>query len=329
MIHQMKLRDMPFNEIERGEKTVELRLYDEKRKTVKLGDTLVFTNADKQGVQFCKVIGLHRYSSFEALYGEISVEKYGHSGTDMSVYYSAEEQEKYGVVGIEFVRDEIKNELYSMHEEKYRDFSSSLIPVISKNSIMGVRIPELRRYAMELIKEGRSENFIKDIPHEYFEENALHGFIIESIKDFSECIGELERFLPYVDNWSVCDSVSPKVFKKHKAELLEHIKKWLSSEQAYTVRYGIKMLMCHYLEEDFSPEYPRLVAEVKSEEYYVNMMRAWYFATALAKRWEDIIPYIENGILDTWTHNKTIQKARESYRITPEKKEYLKSLYKH
>ena len=172
----MKLRDMPFNEIERGKKTVELRLYDEKRKTVKLGDTLVFTNADKQGVQFCKVIGLYRYSSFEALYGEISVEKYGHSGTDMSVYYSAEEQEKYGVVGIEFVRDEIKNELYSMHEEKYRDFSSSLIPVISKNSIMGVRIPKLRRHATQIIKQGRHGAFLKDIPHEYFEENAAMPF---------------------------------------------------------------------------------------------------------------------------------------------------------
>lgn len=211
-----------------------------------------------------------------------------------------------------------------MREEEYRDFSSKLIPTVDKSTVIGIRIPLLRKYAKSL---ENYEDFLQALPHKYFEENNLHAFLIERERDFDACIEKLDVFLPYVDNWSTCDSMKPKVLKKEPEKLLIHIKRWLKAKDVYSVRYAINLLMSFYLDENFDEDYLELVAEVKSEEYYINMMRAWYFATALAKRYEKTLPYIEKKILDTWTHNKTIQKAIESFRVTKEQKEYLK-LYK-
>jgi 3-methyladenine DNA glycosylase AlkD len=226
----------------------------------------------------------------------------------------------------EMIITEIREALKQLQDAKYREFQIPIIPTVKPESIIGVRTPELRKLAKQY---GASEEigvFLEDLPHLYFEENQLHAFMISGMKDYGDCIRELSRFLPYVDNWATCDQMSPKVFKKHRAELPEEIRKWIGSTETYTVRFGIGMLMEHYLDEDFDPAYPEAVAVLRSEEYYVNMMIAWYFATALAKQYEAILPYIENRRLDVWTHNKAIQKALESYRITPEQKAYLKTL---
>ena len=222
--------------------------------------------------------------------------------------------------------DEIRKELFKLQDIKYRDFQKKLIPTSDPDSVIGVRTPELRKYAKQLAKEDNIVVFLNDLPHMYFDENQLHAFIISELKDYMRCIDEVERFLPYVDNWATCDQMSPKVFKKHRQELLERINIWIGSKETYTVRFGIGMLMEHFLDEDFDEKYPEMVADVRSEEYYVNMMIAWYFATALAKQYDAVIPYIEEHRLDVWTHNKTIQKSVESYRITQEQKEYLRSL---
>ena len=216
--------------------------------------------------------------------------------------------------------------MFKLQDKEYRDFQAKLIPTVDFNSIIGVRTPELRNYAKVLIKENNYLSFINDLPHEYFDENQLHAFIISEIKDYDECLNYINEFLPYVDNWATCDQMSPKIFKKHTDKLIEEIKIWMKSKETYTIRFGIGMLMQYYLDDNFKPEYLQMVSKIKSQEYYVNMMIAWYFATALAKQYEKTLPYIENKKLDTWTHNKTIQKAIESYRITPEQKEYLKSL---
>ena len=192
--------------------------------------------------------------------------------------------------------------------------------------MIGVRTPELRKLAKQMLKREEIGVFLRDLPHRYFDEDQLHAFIVSGIKEYGKCMEELMRFLPFVDNWATCDQMSPGVFKKHKPELLAEIREWLGSEHTYTVRFGIGMLMQHFLDEDFDPAYPELVAGVHSEEYYVNMMIAWYFATALAKQYDDVLPFIEGRRLDPWTHNKTIRKAVESYRISDEQKEYLRSL---
>ncbi|WP_036611137.1 DNA alkylation repair protein [Oribacterium sp. P6A1] len=222
--------------------------------------------------------------------------------------------------------EEIRNELFKLQDIKYRDFQSRLIPNIDPETVIGVRTPALRKMAKALSKKEDIKDFLGELPHRYFDENQLHAFLISEIKDYDECLQELKRFLPYIDNWATCDQLSPKVFKKHRGELFSEIKNWLRSEETYTVRFGIGMLMEHFLDEEFDVSYAGLVAEIRSEEYYVNMMTAWYFATALAKQYDDILPFIENNRLDAWTHNKTIQKAVESYRITEEQKIYLKSL---
>lgn len=221
--------------------------------------------------------------------------------------------------------NEIIKRLNALQDTKYRDFQSKLIPD-TKAEFIGVRTPELRKLAKELIKEGKTDNFLSVLPHKYFDENQLHAFIISGIKDFDMCVKEVERFLPYVDNWATCDQMSPKVFKKEKKALLPYINKWLKSGKTYTVRFGMGMLMQHFLGEDFAVEYAEKVACVKSDEYYIKMMQAWYFATALAKNYDEVLPFIENKTLEKWTHNKTIQKAIESYRITDEQKAYLKTL---
>lgn len=222
--------------------------------------------------------------------------------------------------------DEIRKELFARQDIKYRDFQGGLIPGKATDVMIGVRTPELRKYAKELAKNPDIDAFLNDLPHTYFDEDQLHAFIISEFKDFERAMEEVEKFLPYVDNWATCDQMSPKVFKKNKPQVLLHIRKWIQSQHTYTVRFGIGMLMQHFLDEDFDREYPELVSGVKSDEYYVNMMIAWYFATALAKQYDEVLPYIQDKRLDTWTHNKTIQKAVESYRISDEQKKCLKSL---
>lgn len=221
---------------------------------------------------------------------------------------------------------EIQDELFRLQDRKYGDFQAKLMPTVESDTVMGVRTPELRKYAKQLVKREDISGFLIDLPHRYFDENQLHAFIISEMKDYYRCMEEVNHFLPYVDNWATCDQMSPKVFKKYRKELLDYIRVWIQSDKTYTVRFAIGMLMEHFLDEDFNAEYPEMVAAVRSDEYYVNMMTAWYFATALAKQYESVVPYIEKQRLDTWTHNKTIQKSVESYRITPEQKEYLKSL---
>lgn len=224
------------------------------------------------------------------------------------------------------INEEIRNGLFDLQDRGYRDFQAKLIPSATPETMIGVRTPALRKYAKDLAKREEIGDYLNDLPHDYFDENQLHAFIISLFKDYERCMAEVIRFLPYIDNWATCDQLSPKVFKKHRPELLEQIRKWIDSEHTYTIRFGIGMLMEHFLAEDYDPAYPEMVAGVRSDEYYVNMMIAWYFATALAKQYDSILPFIENRRLDPWTHNKTIQKARESYRISPEQKEYLKSL---
>ena len=224
------------------------------------------------------------------------------------------------------ISEEIREELFRLRDEEYRDFQIKLIPTVGQDSIIGVRTPELRKLAKQAAKREDVKSFLHDLPHRYFEENQLHAFIISEFKDYWTCMEETERFLPYVDNWATCDQMSPKVFKKHRNELLERIEKWIRSGETYTVRFGTGMLMEHFLDGDYDPAYPEMAAGIRSEEYYVNMMTAWYFATALAKQYDTVIPFIEDKRLDAWTHNKAIQKALESYRIAPERKEYLRSL---
>ena len=216
--------------------------------------------------------------------------------------------------------------LFELRDEEYARFQAKLTPSVAPELFIGVRVPEVRRLAKLLKNEPDAEAFLRELPHKYYDENMLHGLLISEIKDFDRAVEETERFLPYIDNWSVCDIMSPRVFRKHKAELLGSIRKWVGSDETYTVRFGIEMLMSHYLDDDFRPEYLDIVAGIRSGEYYVNMMIAWFFATALTKQWESAVSYLENRRLDKWTHNKTIQKAVESYRITDEQKTYLKTL---
>lgn len=220
--------------------------------------------------------------------------------------------------------EEIQKHLFELQDIKYRDFHSRLMPDTDKETVIGIRVPVLRKYAKSIAGTELSEKFIKELPHHYYEENNLHMMLITRIKDYDRCISEIERFLPYIDNWATCDFPAPKCFENHKEELLPVIKCWIASSETYTIRYGIGMLMRLYLDEDFEPEYVKLVAGVESDEYYVNMMIAWYMATALAKQWDVVIPYIEEHRMSDWVHRKTIQKAVESYRITDEQKRYLK-----
>ena len=221
--------------------------------------------------------------------------------------------------------EKIRTQLFSMQDLKYRDFQSKLIPTVEYDTVIGVRTPELRKYAKQLAKTEGITQFLRDLPHQYFDENQLHAFLISEIKDYETCVEEVERFLPYVDNWATCDQMVPKAFKNQEKELLKVIRKWIASDKTYTVRFAIEMLMKHFLDEHFNLEYPKMVAQVRSDEYYVNMMIAWYFATALAKQYDAVLPFMENHCLEVWTHNKAIQKSVESYRITKEQKEYLRS----
>ncbi|MGN0712771.1 MAG: DNA alkylation repair protein [Anaerovoracaceae bacterium] len=223
---------------------------------------------------------------------------------------------------------EIQKRLMDLKDEEYKKFHCGLMPGVDPERVIGVRTPQLRKLAADIMKQqpDLAEEFLHSLPHTYYDENNVHGFLIAGRKDFQQCVGEIEAFLPYVDNWATCDLIRPKVFSKHLKELLPYIERWLASDHTYTIRFGIRMLMDFYLDDAFETGYADLVAAVRSEAYYVNMASAWYFATALAKQYDAVLPYIENCRLDIWTHNKAIQKAVESYRITPEQKAYLKGL---
>ena len=220
----------------------------------------------------------------------------------------------------------IRETLFSLRDEKFAAFQARLIPNVAPERVIGVRTPTLRKLAKTLRGSGQAEEFLKALPHEFFEENNLHAFLLCEMKDFEACVQAVEDFLPYVDNWATCDQMSPGVFRKNKQALLPYIRCWIASERCYTRRFGTGMLMSHFLDEDFREEYLRLVSDKRSEEYYVNMMIAWYFATALAKQYEAALPYLENRRLDPWVHNKTIQKAVESFRVSDEHKACLRAL---
>ena len=255
--------------------------------------------------------------------------------------------------------DSIQKTLRQMADPKTAAFTSRIIPNVDPKTILGIKTPELRALAKELLAGQKgaanaskakkaaalapaaqsvgktkkaaalapaAQKFLSDLPHKYFEENQLHGFVVSGIKDFDQCVAELERFLPYIDNWATCDQVSPICFKNHKDKLLPLIMDWIKSGRVYTVRFGIVNLMRHFLDEDFEPEFLKIVAAVTSEEYYIKMAVAWYFAEALAKQWDAALPYIKAKRLEAWTHNKAIQKARESFKISDERKELLASL---
>ena len=214
---------------------------------------------------------------------------------------------------------ELQKKLFALQDESYRAFQRKLIPNIDPETIIGVRTPELRRLAKAVPDEFRQE-----LPHRFFEENQLHAFSLENMKDFGTTVEAVDAFLPCINNWATCDQLAPKVFRKHRAELLPYIRRWLESEHPYTVRYAVKMLMDHFLDRDFEISYPELVISVQSDDYYVRMMVAWYFATALAKQYDTVLPFLTENRLEKWIHNKTIQKAVESYRISREQKELLK-----
>lgn len=216
--------------------------------------------------------------------------------------------------------------LFELRDVEYASFQAKLTPTVPFELFIGVRVPKVRLLARELLKNPGYETFLEELPHKYYDENMLHGLLISGISDFDKCVSLVDRFLPYVDNWAVCDIMSPKVFAKNKPRLLMKIREWASSDDVYTCRFGLEMLMSHFLDEDFKPAYLKIVAAVKGDDYYVKMMVAWFFATALAKQWDASIPYIENRKLAAWTHNKTIQKAIESFRITDEQKKYLRTL---
>ena len=223
------------------------------------------------------------------------------------------------------VEARIRARLFEMQDVQYREFTAKLIPTVLPERIIGVRTPDLRSYAAELSKTEDAAAFMAALPHRYHEENTLHGFLIGRIADYDACVAALDAFLPYVDNWATCDSIRPRCFKRNLSRLIGEIRRWMASEQTYTIRFGVEMLMCFYLDGAFDPVYLDWVADLRSEEYYVNMMIAWFFATALAKQWDAALPVIEARRLDPWVHNKAIQKAVESYRIPADRKNLLRA----
>lgn len=220
---------------------------------------------------------------------------------------------------------DLQRELFALQDVEYKKFHQRLMPTVNEEAVIGIRTPVLRKFAKDFRKRNDADGFLNDLPHKYYEENNLHAFLLEQIKDYDALIKELNRFLPFVDNWATCDMMRPEILKNHRDELLKDIDFWLNSKDVYAVRFGVNCLMNYYLDGDFKPEYLKKVADIKSEEYYINMVRAWYFATALAKQYDEAVKIVEGRVLDKWTHNKTIQKALESYRIAKEQKEYLKT----
>lgn len=224
------------------------------------------------------------------------------------------------------MNEDVILKLFEKRDEKFKEFNSSLIPSIEPCVIIGVKTAPIKALAKEMYKSGNYSEFLEGLPHTYFEENQLHAFIIAEMKSFDKCIVNITKFLPYIDNWATCDQLSPKVFSENKEKLTVFIEEWIKSEHPYTIRFAVNMLMKHFLDDTYRISTSDMVADIVSEEYYVNMVRAWYFATALAKQWSNVLPYLVEYRLDAWTHNKTIQKAVESLRISNEQKEYLKTL---
>ena len=216
--------------------------------------------------------------------------------------------------------NKIVSDLFNIQDKKFAKFNAKLMPTISSEKIIGVKTPELRKYAKTITD---ADKFLNNLPHKYFEENQIHAFILSDIKDFDTCIDMVDKFLPYIDNWATCDQLIPKIFSKNTDKLLPYINKWIKSKHVYTVRFAISLLMRFYLDTNFDLKYAQMIINIKTNEYYINMMRAWYLATALAKNWNSVINIIENKKLDSWTHNKTIQKSIESFRISSEQKKYL------
>lgn len=229
------------------------------------------------------------------------------------------------LLGMEEYEMTIREDLLSMKEDEYAAFQVKLTPGISLETTLGIRVPKLRDYAKKIQGTKEAEKFLHMLPHEYYDENMLHSILLSTMKDYDQCLSLTKEFLPYIDNWAVCDTLRPKSFAKHKEELLPIICEWMKSDATYTCRFGVDMLMTYYLDEDFRPEYLELPAAIESDEYYIKMMVAWYYATALAKQWDATLPYIEEHRLCDWTHRKTIQKAVESYRVSDEHKELLKT----
>ena len=221
---------------------------------------------------------------------------------------------------------EIQKRLFALQDKDYRAFTVKLSPTVDPDSVIGVRLPAIRKLAKELKGSDQTAKLFAKLPHQYFEEYMLHSILLYELKEFDEAINAVERFLPYIDNWAVCDTTRVKAFNRQPEKLLPYIDKWLASGHTYTIRFGILCLMNLFLDERFDTAYADMVAAIRSEEYYVNMMIAWYFATALAKQYDAAVKYIEQNRLDQWTHNKAIQKAVESYRVTDEHKAYLKTL---
>lgn len=221
---------------------------------------------------------------------------------------------------------DLQKRLFEFRDEKNAAFQAKLAPTVPPETCLGCRVPDLRKFAKVYSKEEGWEHFLKELPHKYYDENLLHGFLLDSIKDFKTCLSAVEEFLPFVDNWAVCDTMCPKIFKKHLPEIMEKIKIWIKSEKTYTVRFAVDLLMSLFLDEAFEPEHLLLPLQIDSDEYYIKMMIAWYYATALAKQWDDTIKILEHKKLTPWTHNKTIQKALESYRVTADHKTYLRTL---
>ena len=220
----------------------------------------------------------------------------------------------------------IQDRLFALQDGKFRDFNAALIPNIEKERVIGVRTPELRKLARELSGTAEASAFLRELPHFYLEENHLHGFLLERIKDYDACVAALDAFLPFVDNWATSDCIGPACFRRNHMRLIGDARRWLESDRLYAKRFAIRMLMNHFLDADFRPEYLARVAAIRTEEYYLGMMQAWYFATALAKQYEAALPYIEQGRLEPRTHNKAIQKAVESRRVSEARKAYLKTL---
>ena len=223
-------------------------------------------------------------------------------------------------------QNEIREQLFRQQDKEYAAMQIKILPTVKADRIIGVRTPALRAFGKVLYRDENRAAFLADLPHAYFDEDQLHAFVISEEKDFDRCIRMVEAFLPYIDNWATCDQLSPKAFRKNPERLLPYVRKWIQTKEVYTVRFAIGMLMRYYLDDRFSLEYPEIVASVRSEEYYIRMMIAWYFATALAKQYDAVLPFLEKKTLEDWTHNKAIQKSLESYRITPEQKVYLKTL---
>jgi 3-methyladenine DNA glycosylase AlkD len=222
----------------------------------------------------------------------------------------------------------IQKILFEYRDEKYGDFSAKLVPTLPRGAFIGVRSPCYKKIIGQIheLPPDEVQDFLQELPHTYHEENCLHIALINKIKNYDECLSELKRFLPYINSWAVSDGLNPPALKKNKEKILPELEQWIRTEAPYTKRVGMLLLMKYFLDGDFKPEYLELPAQIRSEEYYVNMMTAWLFAEALVKQWDATLPFIQNKRLDSWTHNKAIQKACESFRISPEKKEMLKSL---